>query len=375
MVYRGLAERVFREATAGVAHNPPDRIDWVAIDPERLKRVYDDLVTEAGVTVLFNTTFIAVEATDGVVDAVIMANKAGVTAYRAKVYIDCTGDGDLAAWAGAPFEQGEAGTGTLQPVTHCFVLSNVDTHGYQYGTTPGTNWNWPVRMMHESGKYPLIPDMHFCHNFVGPATMGFNSGHMWDVDNTDPVSVSRALMHGRKMAAQFRDGLAEMHPKAFGNAFLVATGSLMGVRETRRILGDYVLTMEDYLARRSFADEICRNSYPIDVHHPKEKIDANLAGVPEFSGMTHHYAKGESHGVPYRCLTPKGLRNVLMAGRSISTDRPVQGTTRVMPVCLAMGEAAGIAAAYASADAAHDVHAVDTDRLRARLREMGSYLP
>ncbi|MEI8133077.1 MAG: FAD-dependent oxidoreductase, partial [Leptolinea sp.] len=152
-------------------------------------------------------------------------------------------------------------------------------------------------------------------------------------------------------------------------------GSLMGIRETRRVLGDYLLTFEDYQARRSFPDEICRNSYPIDVHHPKEKIAANLAGDPEFSGMTHHYGPGESHGIPYRCLTPKGLRNVLIAGRSISTDRITQGSTRVMPTCLAMGEAAGIAAAHAAATPGHDVHAVDTDRLRARLIEMGGYLP
>ena len=84
-----------------------------------------------------------------------------------------------------------------------------------------------------------------------------------------------------------------------------------------------------------------------------------------------HYGPGESHGVPYRCLTPKGLKNVLVAGRSISCDRAVQGSVRVMPVCLAMGEAAGIAAAMAD----NDVHAVDVDKLRSRIKEEGGYLP
>ena len=101
--------------------------------------------------------------------------------------------------------------------------------------------------------------------------MGFNAGHLWKVDNTDPASVSEALVHGRKIAAAFRDALAEFHPKAFANAFLAATGSLMGIRETRRIVGDYYLTLEDYLARRSFDDEICRNSYYIDIHGPRSK--------------------------------------------------------------------------------------------------------
>ncbi len=371
IIYRGLAERVFRETTAGIAHIAPERLDWVAIDPERLKRVYDDMVTEAGVTVLFNTAFIAVETQGDGVDVIILANKAGVTAYRAKVYVDGTGDGDLAVWAGAQYEQGEEGTGDLQPVTHCFILSNVDTYGYQYNLW-GSH-KAPLLAVLESGKYPLIPDRHFCNNLIGPGTVGFNSGHIWDVDNTDPMSVSKALIHGRKIAAQFRDGLAEFHPKAFGNAFLVATGSLMGIRETRRVIGDYLLTFEDYLARRSFPDEICRNSYPIDVHHPKEKIADNIAG--NYHGMSHHYSAGESHGIPYRCLTPRGLRNVLIAGRSISTDRITQGSTRVMPTCLAMGEAAGIAAAHAATTPGNDVHAVDTTRLRARLIEMGGYLP
>ena len=90
---------------------------------------------------------------------------------------------------------------------------------------------------------------------------------------------------------------------------------------------------------------------------------------------TLRYGKGESHGIPYRCLTPKGIKNVLVAGRSISTDREVQGSTRVMPVCLAMGEAAGIAAAFAAVMSESDVHRVDIYRLRARLQEEGAYLP
>ena len=95
--------------------------------------------------------------------------------------------------------------------------------------------------------------------------MGFNAGHIWNVDNTEPISVSKALMEGRRIAASLREALAEYHPKAFANAFLVATGSLMGIRETRRVTGDYMLSIDDYLERRSFEDEICRNSYYIDI--------------------------------------------------------------------------------------------------------------
>jgi hypothetical protein len=185
--------------------------------------------------------------------------------------------------------------------------------------------------------------------------------------------MSKALMKGRKMALAYRDALAEFAPAAFANAFLISTASVVGVRETRRIVGDYSLTLEDYIGRRSFPDEICRNSYFIDLHMTEEETSHNdqvFAAV-----RIQHYEKGESHGIPYRCLTPRGLKNVLVAGRSISCERIVQGSVRVMPVCLATGEAAGMAAAHATRLPQVDVHAVDVKNLRCRLIEEGAYLP
>ncbi len=370
MVYRGLAERVFLASKAGAHHIPEKQLDWVPIDPEKLKRVYDDLVTSFGVTVLFDTLLASVE-TDGAgnVTAIVVANKAGLNAYRAKVYIDTTGDADLTAWAGAEFHKGDDDSGDLQPATHCFVLANVDEYAYRFAPA-GINLN---RIVAE-GKHPLIPDTHCCNNTIGPGCVGFNAGHVWQVDNTDPFSVSKAVIHGRKIAAAMRDAFAEYYPAVFGNAFLVMTGSLLGVRETRRIVGDYELTLDDYLARKSFDDEICRNSYFIDVHHAKAEAHKRTDSA-DFEKRSFRYNPGESHGIPYRCLTPKGLRNVLVAGRSISCDRPVQGSVRVMPVCLAMGEAAGAAAAQALKAPSIDVHAIDVTALRKRLREAGAYLP
>jgi hypothetical protein len=140
------------------------------------------------------------------------------------------------------------------------------------------------------------------------------------------------------------------------------------------VIGDYILTLDDYVDRRSFPDEICRNSYFIDLHTTRKEHAGKMSDL-ELATRFKHYEKGESHGIPYRCLTPRGLRNVLMAGRAISCERVVQGSVRVMPVCLAMGEAAGLAAVLAARAADHDVHAVDTDALRERLREHGAYLP
>jgi len=375
LIYRGLAEKVFTASKAGSAHIKPEAMDWVPIDPEKLKRIYDDLVVSSGAKILFNTFLSDVEAAEGKIETILLASKAGLSAYRAKVYIDCTGDADVAAWAGATFHKGDEKGEKLMPATHCFVLSNVDEYALHNGPfLHSSNPKSPIYDILASNKYPLIPDSHLCYNIIGPGTVGFNAGHLWNVDNTKPETVSAALVQGRKMAAAYRDALAEFVPKAFANSYLVMTGSMMGIRETRRIEGDYVLTLQDYLERRTFPDEICRNSYFIDVHWAKEEAGRQSKDNEKWEKKTFRYEKGESHGIPYRCLTPKGLSNVLVAGRSISCEQIVQGSVRVMPVCLAMGEAAGVAAGMAHGSKSVDVHAVDVPLLRAKLLKYGAYL-
>lgn len=383
IIARGLAERVRCALRDHMPHlkkkMEKSPLAAPAIDPELLKRTYDEMVTQAGAKVLFHSSLCAVEkASDGAADVIVIANKSGLSAYRAKVYVDCTGDGDLAAWAGAPFEKGDA-SGGLQPATHCFMISNVDEAALAQG--PRIHFydpDSPVWKAMQSDKYPLIEEPHSCNMKLAPRTFGFNAGHVFDVDNTDPASTSDALRHGRRMAAQYRDAFAEYHP-AFAESVLVATGSLLGIRETRRIRGDYFLTVDDYLARRSFPDEICRNAYGIDVHGSRKRNeDLSKKSIAELKernkNTTRPLNPGESFGVPYRCLTPEGLSNVLVAGRCISADRQSYGSVRIMACCLNTGEAAGIAASMAVSDSA-DVHAVDTDDLRGKLKAHGAYLP
>ncbi len=373
LIYRGLAERVFTLSKAQQPHVADDAMDWVPIDPEGLKRIYDDLVTDAGATVRLFTTLAAVQRDEhGGVNAIITASKAGLRALRAKVFVDCTGDGDLAAWAGADFEMGDE-EGNLQAATHCFDLAGVNDYHYRHGPWlhPG-NPHSPAHLIKDDPDFPDILDAHLCNNTLGPGTVGFNAAHLYGVDSTDPASLSDAMMLGRRMAKQLRDALAAYHPAAFASSYVVNTGALMGIRESRRIVGDYRLTLDDYLARKSFPDEICRNNYYVDIHGSRK--DAN--GTPKsMKEGTHRYGPGESHGIPYRCLTPRDLRNVLTAGRDVSADRAVHGSIRVMPPCLAMGEAAGLAAAMAATTADANVHAVDTDDLRDRLRGYGAWLP
>jgi hypothetical protein len=213
---------------------------------------------------------------------------------------------------------------------------------------------------------------------IGPGTFGFNAGHVFDVDNTDPESVSHALIRGRRMAAQYRDAFAEFLP-AYANSMLVATGSLLGVRETRRIVGEYVLSVDDYSTARHFEDEICCNAYGIDVHPSREEtLSCTKLSIEELKErnrkVTACLEPGTNMGVPYRCLIPQGLDNVLVAGRCISTDRQTNGSVRIMACCLNTGEAAGLAAAMAASDNA-DVRAVDPGKLRTRLSAAGAYLP
>jgi len=379
IVYRGIAEKVFNESKKGVPHEPKDKMDWVAINPEWLKLVYDRMLAEAKVKVLFFSHLASVQMTnEHEVDAIIIANKSGLTAYRAKVYVDCTGDGDLAAWAGATYTKGNA-KGIAMPATHCFEIVNltVNTKNIEsFNSLYGGNKTSPIWEIVASGKYPAVKDAHLCINYIGPNAVGLNSGHLFEVESTNPQSLSDAMSEGRELANQLMAGLKEFRPSIFGDSFLINTGQLMGIRESRIIEGDYKLTLNDWMARASFPDEIGRNKYFIDIHNSIEEIDKVLKekNFENNLGRPEPYRKGESHGIPYRCLTPKGLKNVLVAGRCISTEQIVQGSVRVQSACLVTGEAAGMAAAHAITNHRNDVHLVDVDFLRKRLKEEGQYL-
>ncbi len=360
VIYRGLAWKVFEAAKKGVPFEPADKVDWVAINPEYLMSVYDRLVVESGAHILFHSRVAGVEKSAyDTVDALIVANKNGLTAYKAKVYVDASGDGDVATWAGAEYMKGDA-EGFLQKSTLCFSVAGVDMDAYLSGPElhSGHNPNSPSAQAFASGKYPLL-DRHCCHNPIGPGVVGFNANHIAIKDTTDPAELSAAMIQGRRIAEQHLEMLKDYRPDAFAKAFIVKTAILPGIRDSRRIIGDYIFTADDWHARRTFEDEIGRNCYFIDVHK---------SGHADI-----HYGRGESHGIPYRCMTPNKLKNVLTAGRCISTDDESYGSLRVMPNCLVTGEAAGTAAVLASLSSAHDIHGVDTQELRKRLANHGAY--
>jgi flavin-dependent dehydrogenase len=335
-----------------------------SIKVEALKRVYDDIVTEAGVDFTLHTQMVAVDAEDGLVNYVVFAAKSGMFAVKAKIYIDGTGDGDLCAWAGAEYEKGDE-NGEMMAGTLCSLWANID-------------WDRVVRpdnrRLEEAIKDKIFTyeDRHLSGIWrTGKTLGGGNIGHTYDVDGTDERSLTKSLIWGRKSMTEFEryyreylDGYEEME--------LAATGAILGIRESRRILGDYVMVLDDFINRASFDDEIGRYAYPIDIH----PSDTSVEGFKKFEKEYYNlrYKDGESYGIPYRALTPRGLQNVLVAGRCVSCDRYMQSSIRVMPGCYITGQAAGVAAAMA-AEKNTDTRGIDIKELQSRLKAIGAYLP
>ncbi len=339
-------------------------------NPEILKRVYDELALESGLGFSFHTQFLDVQCANGAVEHVICAAKSGLFAVKARVYIDCTGDGDLCARAGAAFEKGDA-RGDLQPATLVSLWGDID---WEEASTSGCGvWQQGKQLSRAfADKVFTIEDPHLPGMLpVGPHAGGGNIGHAFGIDGTDERSLTRGLLHGRQLVREY-ERYYKHYLTGYARMQLLGTGALLGVRETRRILGDYVLNLADFKRRAVFADEIGRFSYPVDLHAARPDKAAQEQFEQEFA--TLRFAPGESYGIPYRCLLPRRLDNVLVAGRCISTDRPLQGSVRVMPGCFITGQAAGMAAAMAAATGTGP-RTLEVSQLQTRLARMGAWLP
>lgn len=335
-----LLERMKQSCSPGYQTMHRNRLDWVPIDPEVLKRVYDDAVLESGAELLYHTFVgqLVKDAEGHNVNTVVVLNKSGLAAVQARYVIDATGDADVAALAGAPFQKGGE-AGELQPGTMCYLLSNVDRkrfHDYLKESGDSGQLHLAVEEAQLAGDLPEGRKKVSGLAWLSDQLVGVNFGHVFGIDGTKAEDLTRGAVEGRRVAKRQVDFLRSYVP-GFEHAHLTTTGEQIGIRETRRIVGDYVLTEDDFRNTRSFEDDIARNAYFIDVHLATSADKMNIFRLPP----------GQSHGVPYRCLLPKGLDNVWVAGRSASADRIVQGSLRVMPNCFAMGQAAGTAAALA----------------------------
>lgn len=340
----------------------------VTIRAEVLKRVYDDLLLDAKVDFTLQTHLIGTQTCNNKVTSVVLSGKSGLFAVKAKIYIDGTGDGDLAAWAGAPFEKGDA-EGLMMPGTLCSLWNDIDwkkVHESKYHPD-GCHLEQAIKDKVFTYEDRHLPGMYQLGKTLG----GGNIGHTFGVDATDERSITEALIWARKSLVEY-EHYYKKYLEGFEQMELVATASQLGMRESRRILGDYVLNVEDFQRRAVFEDEIGRYAYPVDVHASKPEKAAFDQFRKEFTSL--RYKKGESYGIPYRILVPRNLSNVLVAGRCVSCDRPMQGSIRVMPGCFIMGQAAGAAAAVAI-EKDTDTRGFPVALLQKRLKDLGAYLP
>jgi hypothetical protein len=363
----GIGEEIYRRTKKrhALPHDAP--ADWVSINVEDLKRVYDDMVSEAGVNFTFQTNLIGVETRGGRVQAAVCASKSGVFAVEAEIFIDATGDGDLSAWAGAPFELGDP-EGNMMPGTLCSLWTGID---WQQVNANPIRQDAKLEDAFAAGVFS-VQDRHLPGIWqVGEITGGGNIGHTFGVDSTDERSLTSALVWGRKLVDEYERYYKEFLP-GFERMSLLATGALLGIRESRRILGDYVLCLDDFKNRAVFPDEIGRYAYPVDIHASKPDRENFDRFEEEF--RTLRYQDGESYGIPYRSLIPRGLENVLVAGRCLSSDRFLQGSVRVMPGCYITGQAAGMAAALAVEEHT-GLRSLDVGKLQDRLAGLGAFLP
>lgn len=367
----GFGSRV-RERLAKESH-----IKGSAHDMEAFKRVYDSEMQEAGADFRFYTRLVDVVAEGGEIQYVVCAAPSGMWAVKAKVYVDATGNGDLSAWAGAEWKKGDA-NGKMMPGTLVSYWDRIDWDRWAKEKPTGfAGSHQPFgAFLPEANRDKVlsVPDLHFSGIFRQEGGLGLaNMGHCFGVDGTDEASLTKALVEGRQSMVEYERYLHEYLKRGMENARLLATAELMGIRETRRIVGDYVLSHDDYLKRAHFPDEIGRYAYPIDIHPSSADPKAMAEHVRQFQ-QKYRYRKGESYGIPYRILTPKGVRNLLVAGRCVSSDEMVQASIRVIPACYITGQAAGIAAAMA-ADKAISVHDVSVPDLQRKLVAFGACLP
>jgi hypothetical protein len=353
-------------------------------DAEALKLVCQRMVLEAGATTLYHALVTGVVKNGPALTGIQVTHKAGTETLTADVVIDATGDADVAWLAGAPFEYGRPSDGRVQPISLMFKLSHVDSAALRAYTAAhpaeadlteqqaqaylaqplnkNAGFREKLQRYIAAGKIPIQREGVLFFSTVYEDEVIVNTSRIAGVDVLDPWALSEAENLGREQAfALYRFFVDEI--PGFAQARLAAVGQRIGVRESRRIVGEYVLTSEDILAQRRFPDVVAQSSYPIDIHSlvPGEKSDAQW-----------HY-HGETYDIPYRCLVPKEVDQLLVAGRSISTTREAQGSVRVSPTCMAFGQAAGTAAVVAMTQECPPRH-IDTGELRRLLLEQRAIL-
>lgn len=318
---------------------------------EFLKIVLNDMLSEAGVDILFHTMLVGATQEDGVVKSIQVANKAGLMTLEADYFVDATGDANLAHFAGFPYQLGREEDNLCQPMTLCFRIGGVDTDHLDRAKI-----NRVYKEFKAQGKIQNPREDLLIFSTLIDGMVHMNSTRVIKLNPTDPFDFSKAEVEARKQVLEIYEFLKN-NIEEFKNSELISSAPEIGVRESRMIQGEYWLTGDELKTCPKFEDSIALGNYDMDIHSP------------DGEGTSHYYFKqGEYYSIPYRCLIPKGSKNLLVGGRCISADHYAQASIRIMPIVCTLGQAAGTAIAVAHHENA-DVKEINMDALHEILKK------
>lgn len=306
--------------------------DFIRFNSEFMKIALDRITQKSGTEVLFHSTLSGVNMDGEAIKSISVANKAGEMTLSAKLFIDCTGDADLAFLCGCPTMLGRSKDSLCQPMTLCFRVVNVDSEGF-IEQRPAIQELY--KQYKKEGKIKNTRENILAFSGLGDGIVHFNSTRVVKHNPTDPFELSRAEKIAREQMAEIYLFLKDNFD-CFRDSVLLTSAIKIGVRESRKIEGLHVLTQEELKACTVFPDAIAAGNYDIDIHNPKGE------------GTSHYYFKdGQYYTIPFRSLIPKRTENLLVAGRCISATHEAQASIRIMPICCTLGEAAGVGASVA----------------------------
>jgi len=326
------------------AKNDGDKKDKITkyIDPEKLKTLYLEMLSEVNVKIMLYTFACDVIMDGDCLKGVTVVNKSGMTDIYADVIIDASGDGDVAYKCGAEYFKGRESDGKMQPVTIMFKVGGVD---YDRAVLPGS---FETLVETEKGELQDLaskiltpPAGHvLLYKSTLPGIVTCNMTNCIDIDGTDADDLTKATIICRNQMEEIVKFLREYAP-GYENCFIISSASLIGIRETRHFKGEYVLNEEDILNARVFDDYVVKDAYfNFDVH--------NITGAGlDKTGIQQKFGQKHGYTIPYRSLLPERIENLLLCGRNISGTHMAHSNFRAMPICAGIGEAAGAAAAAA----------------------------
>ncbi len=365
-VVRGIASDITEALTRiGAAVDPQPAMGgrtYVApYDTHTFKRVADELLLGAGVVLRFHTLVVGAVMEAGRICALLTESKTGRQAIAGSVFVDATGDADVAVFAGASYEKGDAG-GALQSPTLMFRLGGVDDATAEREGVPRLRELMAEAETEGAYHFPRLSAIVRPQPLAGEwrANMTRITRSGGTVDGTDADDLTFAEMEGRRQVELYARFLRERVP-GFARSHVIEIAPQVGIRETRRIVGRYVLTEDDVLGEADFADAIGCNPWPVERHSAGKDIEWRW--IP---GRGYHQ-------IPYRCLLPLGVDNLLVAGRCVSATPVAQSSVRVSGPCMAMGHAAGLAAALCAHGGTLPA-SLDIASLQRRLVAQGAFL-